>query len=95
MVNRFFNVKMVEATFNQGAFSVIMILRVKLCLKPYRRWLEGGIVILMVVSQHSQDTFYQDQEVMADFLDYITFLLNHVNPHTGLGEIKDQRGHIH
>ena len=42
----------------------------------------------MVVSQHSQDTFYQDQEVMADFLDYITFLLNHVNPHTGLGEIE-------
>ena len=48
----------------------------------------------MVVSQHSQDTFYQDQEVMADFLDYITFLLNYVNPYTGLGEITDKRVHI-
>ena len=37
------------------------------------------------INQHRQDVFYTDQDIIKDFRQYVSRLLNHVNPLTNIG----------
>ena len=39
-----------------------------------------------IEDQHIQDAFFTDASIFGDFKDYVSNLLNHVNPLTGLGK---------
>ena len=43
---------------------------------------EGNCVCNM--DQHLQDMFYTHPDVVSDFKEYVSVILNHVNPHTGI-----------
>lgn len=43
---------------------------------------EGNCVCNM--DQHQQDQFYTDPDIVLDFKEYVSVILNHVNPYTGI-----------
>merc|ERR1711892_1504940 len=43
---------------------------------------EGNCVCNM--DQHQQDQFYTHPDVVSDFMEYVSVILNHVNPYTGI-----------
>ena len=37
-----------------------------------------------MTGQRCEDEFYTNRQVVEDFLEYVSTILTHVNPHTGL-----------